>query len=169
MNEGKKFETQWKKSVPNDVYYLRIKDSASSFGQDSAATRFTLQNPFDCFVFYNGNLFPMELKSTQSSSFSIQRFPSDKNKMIKLNQIKGLLEASNYNNIFSGFIFNFRESETYWLNIKNFMMFLSDSEKHSINENDIINYHGIMINKKIKRTRYEYDIRKLLDEIIGGR
>lgn len=168
MNEGKIFECYWKKSIPDDVYYLRIKDSASSFGQDSEKSRFTPKNPYDCFVFYNGFLFPMELKSTEGTSISIQRNRDEKSKMIKLNQIEGLTEANKFNNIISGFIFDFRGSETYWISIDNFKDFIENTDKKSINEKDVIKYKGIIISKSKKRTRYTYDIKKLLTDIIRG-
>ena len=169
MNEGKIFESYWKKSIPEDVYYLRIKDSASSFGQDSEKSRFTPKNPYDCFVFYNGFLFPMELKSTEGTSISIQKNKDEKSKMIKLNQIEGLTEANKFNNIISGFIFDFRiSSNTYWISIDNFNNFIENTEKKSINEKDVIKHKGIIISKSKKRTRYIYDINKLLTDIIRG-
>lgn len=166
--DGKIFEQQWKKSVSDDMYYLRLKDNPSSFGQDSNFVRFTLDNPFDCFIFYNGFLFPMELKSTELSSISIQRTKEDKGKMIKLNQIKGLLESNRYDKIHSGFIFDFRNTNnTYWLSIDGFNRFLENSNKKSINEKDIIEYKGILVTKVIKRVKYIYNIKELLNKIVG--
>lgn len=166
--DGKNFEQQLKKSINNEkMYYLRLKDSPSSFGCDSASVRFTLNNPYDCFVFYNGFLFPIELKSTELSSISIQRDIDDKGKMIKINQIKGLLDSNKYNRVFSGFLFDFRSTEnTYWLSIDSFNLFLSENDKKSINEKDVIKYKGIIVEKTKKRTQYVYDIEKLLLDII---
>ena len=31
-NIGKKFEKNWKASMPNDIFYYRLKDQAQSFG-----------------------------------------------------------------------------------------------------------------------------------------
>lgn len=166
-NEGKKFEKDWKDSIPNDVYYFRVKDTPSSFGQDSSIVRFTLSSPFDCFIFYKGILFPMELKSTKEKSISIQRNKNEPSKMIKYNQIIGLQQANVYDGIYSGFIFNFRESETYWLSIDKFMDFLSENDKKSINEKDIIKYNGILIDKVKKKVHYKYDIYDLLSNIRG--
>ena len=161
--DGKKFEQQLKKSIDNNkMYYFRLKDNPSSFGCDSASVRFTLNNPYDCFVFYNGFLFPMELKSTELSSISIQRNKDEKGKMIKMNQIKGLLDSNRYDRIFSGFLFDFRSTEnTYWLSIENFDLFLSENDKKSINEKDVIKYKGILVEKERKRTQYIYNIEKL--------
>lgn len=171
MNAGKIFETDWKKSVDTDkIYFNRVKDSASSFGQDSSQTRFTLNNPYDCFAFYNFHFFPMELKSTKNTSISIQRTKQDKGKMIKLNQIVGLTEASKYEGIYAGFIFNFRSenntNNTYWLNIKNFNKFLENTNKKSINEKDVIEYCGIFIDSQIKKVHYKYDIEELLSFLV---
>lgn len=165
--DGKNFEQQWKKSVNSEMYFFRLKDSPSSFGRDSTFVRFTLDNPYDCFIFYNRFLFPMELKSTELSSISIQRCKEDKGKMIKLNQIDGLSESNKYDGIFAGFVFDFRNTEnTYWLSINDFNLFLLNNDKKSINEKDIIKYKGIKIDKTKKRVKYTYDIYKLLNEIV---
>lgn len=165
-NLGKKFENQWKKSVTEGMYYLRLKDNPSSFGQDSSFVRFTLNNPYDCFIFYNRFLFPMELKSTQSTSISIQREKGEKGKMIKIHQIQGLTEANGYDGIFAGFVFDFRETEnTYWMDIEDFNVFLSETDKKSINEKDIIKYKGIMVSKIKKKVNFSYNLQELLQKI----
>ena len=166
--DGKIFEQQWKNSIDKEkMYYFRLKDNPSSFGRDSVSVRFTLNNPYDCFIFYNRFFFPMELKSTELTSISIQRRKEDNGKMIKINQINGLLEANEYNGIFPGFIFDFRLSgNTYWLSINNFNLFMIENDKKSINEKDVIKYKGININKTKKRIRYVYDIEELLLNII---
>lgn len=168
MNTGKIFETNFKNSIPDNVYFQRIKDSASAFGQDSNMTRFSLNNPYDTFLFYNGNLFTIELKSTKSTSVNIQRNKTEKGKMIKLHQIEGLTNASNYDGIYSGFLIDFRDTEnTYFLNIKDFNLFLMESDKKSINEKDVITYNGLLVDKVKKKVNYKYDVLKLLETIKG--
>jgi recombination protein U len=170
MNSGKVFENNWKKSIPENVYYMRIKDSPSSFGMDSAATRFTLQNPFDGFIFYDGCFFPLELKSTQSSSMSIQRDKSEKSKMIKLCQIDGLQSASVYDGVYAGFLMDFRGSEsTFYFAVSDFVRFLNATDKKSINEKDVIEYGGIIIQKQKKKIHYKYDVLGLLSRITERR
>lgn len=173
MNSGKKFENDWKKSIKNieQIYYYRLKDSPSGFGQDSKFTRFTNNNPYDCYGFYNFHLFPMELKHTKNGSISIQRYKTDKNKMIKLHQIEGLTEASHYKGIWAGFVFNFINEEkdinhTYWLSIIDFNQFLKENAKKSINEKDTIIYNGILINAEKKRVNYIYNVLELLNSLI---
>ena len=165
--DGKLFEEQWKRSIPEDVYYLRLKDNPSSFGKDSSFVRFTLNNPFDCLVFYNGFLFPLELKSTSSKSISIQTKKEEKGKMIKINQIEGLSKSNKYENIFSGFLFDFRESEkTFWMGINDFLKFQEENNKKSINEKDIIKYNAIEVEKEKKKTRYVFSVKKLIEDVV---
>ena len=125
MNEGKIFESNFRKSVPSDIFYLRLKDSATSFGQDSVATRFTLRNPYDILMFNGINLFCFELKSTSGTSFSIQFDKKDTSKMIKRHQIDGLTDAQRYDKVTAGFVFDFRNSKTWFMGIDNFNSFLS--------------------------------------------
>ena len=165
--DGNLFEEQWKRSIPEDVYYLRLKDNPSSFGKDSSFVRFTLNNPFDCLVFYNGFLFPLELKSTSSKSISIQTKKEEKGKMIKINQIEGLSKSNKYENIFSGFLFDFRESEkTFWMGINDFLKFQEENNKKSINEKDIIKYNAIEVEKEKKKTRYVFSVKKLIEDVV---
>lgn len=164
MNPGKNFENNFSKSVPDDIYCLRIKDSASSFSPNSKS-RFTSNNPFDFLVFYDGILFPLELKSTKYKSFSIQISEEEKNKEIKYHQIQSLKEANKYENIISGFILDFRENKTYWIYIEDFLLFLKENNKKSINISDIEKYNGIEISKKKLRINYRYDIKKMIIDI----
>lgn len=169
QNEGKKFEEDWRKSFAKvNAYFFRIKDSAASFSGGN--TSFTRNNPYDCFVLYDGNFIATELKSTHGTSFSFEKEGSGSgNKMIKLSQINGLADVSNYKNAYAGFIFNFRNvSRTYFLDIKSFMEFYNSTTKFSINEKDIIEYKGVLIESKLLKIRYRYNVEKLLNDIIGG-
>lgn len=167
-NSGKVFEEALKKSVDEKtMYYYRLKDPASSFGQDSSKTRFSLSNEYDCFIFYKSNLFTLELKSTEQSSMSIQREKSEKSKMIKLNQIDGLNRSGKYNNTHSGFMLDFRTTKnTYFLSIDEFMRFLNESDKKSINEKDVIEYNGVVVESKLLQVNYRYNLVKLFDGLI---
>jgi recombination protein U len=168
LNSGKVFENNFKKSVPENIYYMRMKDSPSSFSQQNGGVvRFTSNNPYDNFMFYKYHFFPFELKSTQSTSFSIQMEKMEKGKDIKLHQIQGLTIASEYEGICAGFILDFRKSDnTYFLNIKEFNKFLARSDKKSINEKDVFDIGGILIEKKLKKINYTYNIEKLMQDIL---
>lgn len=167
MNDGKIFEEEFKESVKkynekcNELYLLRLTDSASGFGMDSSSTRFSAKSPYD-FILHqrNGKTFALELKSCGGTSiaFSLE----DDKKSIKASQVKNL-KKSNFYGIISGFLLNFRKFEkTYFLEISNFLEFAETTVKKSINVDDVRNYGGILIPQKIKKVRYLYDIETLL-------
>lgn len=166
MNPGKKFEQNFSKSIPEDIYFLRIKDSASSFSPNSKS-RFTPNNPYDFLIFYKGNLFPMELKSTNKKSLSIQRTKEEKSKEIKYHQIDSLSTVNTYNGIYAGLVLDFRNENTYWISIESFNNFLLENDKKSINIEDVKKYNGILINKSKIRVNYKYNIERLLFDIIN--
>lgn len=168
MNTGKVFEQNFKKSVDESkIYYLRLKDSPASFGQDSSKVRFTADNPYDNFCFYERTLFPLELKSTKGTSFSFQRNKQEKGKNIKLSQIEGLTMASKYKDVYAGFVFNFANGETVWMNIKDFNDFYNNTTTKSINYQDILQYDCVHIEKHLKKVNYSYEVLKLLNDILA--
>lgn len=168
-NEGKKFEEDFKKSIPEDIYFYRLRDPASSFNpSEETGLRFSWQNDYDCFIFYKDSFFPIELKSTQGTSMSIQFTKEEKGKMIKLNQINGLMKAQKHEGVYAGLVFNFRNIErTYWMCIKDFYLFYKFTNKKSINEKDIQENSGILIPQVKKRVRYTYDVKRMIEMIKG--
>ena len=169
MNEGKKFEQAWKLSIPPLTYFQRIRDPAQSFNQ-SDTLRFSLQNPYDCFMFQYPVLFTLELKSTEGSSMTFYRddFVNDGKKhtfMVKKNQIVGLQESNKYKGIISGFLFNWRKTNhTYFLSVDKFLEMTNQMDKKSFNETDVINANAYLIEQELKRTNYKYNIQKFIDK-----
>lgn len=159
MNPGKIFEGEIRDSISDEILYYRIKDPAQGFG--GSGTRFSLHNPCDAIIYKYPHIYFLELKSTKGTSISFST--EENNKMIKKCQIDGLTEFSKYEGSICGFLLNFRNSNhTYWLEINCFLKFLSESTKKSINEKDVIEYCGLVIPQTKKRTRYTYDISKIL-------
>lgn len=167
MNPGKDFEQQWKDSVPDDVLIQRMADPAQSFHKN--AMRFSPHNPYDFFMFYSPTLFCLELKSTKSTSFTFYRedFAESKSEPnIKRHQIEGLEAASIYNNVVAGLILNFRKNDhTYFIPIQRFKELIENTPKKSVNEADIIESGGYLIQQRLKRTKFEFDIKKFIEEI----
>lgn len=167
MNSGKKFEQCFSESIPNEVYFIRIKDSANNFGRTSTS-HFATVNPYDFLLFQNGYLFPLELKSTKGTSISIQT-DNEKGKDIKKHQIISLTKAREHDGVLSGFLFDFRNdkiNKTYWMDINDFNSCIEHTKKKSINPSDIILYHGIEVEKTLLRVNYRYNVSKLLEDIV---
>ena len=162
-NAGKLFEEDFKKSVPDNIYYYRLKDASSSWSNDGTS-RFTPKNPFDSILYKYPIMFQIELKSTKGSSISF----GGQSKMIKEHQINSLTESSKHFGITAGFIFNFRtyNNATYFMHIIDFNNFLERTTKLSINLNDIENFGGIAIENNLLKKRYRYNIKLLVNDLI---
>lgn len=157
-NVGKVFEENWKKSIPENVWYYRPPDSAQSFGSNSNL-RFSAKSPCDCFM-YNGEVFyTLELKSVGTTSISFERTKEDKG-VIHKHQIDKLLEFSTYKNIVSGLLLDFRPSnKTYFCMIEEFVNMTNNLDKKSFNEKDLNEWcNPIIIEKKKLKVNYRYDV-----------
>ena len=167
-NSGKIFEEDWKNSCPENIFIERFKDNMSAFDKTAKYAR---DNICD-FIMHDDNsslLLLVELKSTISSSMTFWRedFDQDKKYEIRKNQIQGLAKASKHK-LSAGLIFNFRayDNKTFFLDIHDFLRFLNSTTKKSINLNDVVAFGGIEIDSSKKRTRYKYDVNKLVEEIL---
>ena len=168
-NVGKVFEDDFASSIDRNTTFLhRLKDTAQSYNQ-SKDTSYTWQNPCDYFIFNGKILFCLELKSTKSKSISYQQNKDDKSqRMIKWHQIEKLTEFANYKNVLAGLILNYRDEKnnvqrTYFLNIKDFNKIRLSTDKHSINEIDILLNNAVKISGHIKITHWHWDIDEFLE------
>ena len=171
-NKGKIFEDDFKKSCEaQGLWVMRLNDTSLSWQKEKTA-RFTPNNICDFIVYRYPYMFLIENKSTTYKSIGIQRLPTDAKAMIQAHQIFDLSNAGLIEGIIPVFLFNFRNDEdindnfTYAMRINDFNDFLVESDKKSINRMDVVQHNGIIVNQKIKRVHYTYDIEKMLDEII---
>ena len=155
---GKAFEENIKKSVPDNVLYYRLRDSAQAFGQTSRL-RFSAKNPCDCFIYDGKHLYTLELKTVGTKSISFERTKEDKGE-IHYHQIQGLEKFAEYKNVISGLLLDFRLSDmTYFLSIHDYLYLISQIDKKSFNEKDMYDYcNPIVIKKKKLKVNYRYDI-----------
>ncbi len=86
--------------------------------------------------------------------------------MIRQTQIDGLLEASKHN-LVAGFIFNYRnnQNDTFFMTINDFVDMMNEINKKSFNVKDLENYNAVRIECTKKRTRYAYNIQRLIEKI----
>ena len=174
-NAGKKFEQLWKQSAEKqDLFILRLNDSDMSFNPNKELrSRFTLKSPCDFIMFYDGHLFMLEMKSTHSKSISFQREPDDGG-MIKLHQISSLSNAGLHDGVIAGLIINFRHEkdgepyseDTYFWPIEAFNDYFASNDRKSAKPIDIVQNGGIIVKQEQKRKLYDYDVKKLLEDII---
>lgn len=174
-NDGKKFEQKWRECAEKaKIFTLRIADSDMSFHtQRELRSRFTQKSPYDFLHYYRGELFCLELKHTKYKSISFQLTPDDTDGMIHSHQINSLVNASMFEGVHAGFIFNFRkedehnpDEDTYYMSIQDFSNFAVNTTKKSINKLDIVENGGVIIHCERKRTRFIYDVEGCFKEVL---
>lgn len=166
-NIGKKFEDNFKKSIPDDIMQYRLPDAAQSFAP-SSGLRFSNKNPCDCFIYDYPTLFTLELKSVGMPSISFEKTKEDKGKVIHYHQIEGLRKFAKYKGVISGFVINFRhkdDTETcYFLHIKGFDRLIDGVDKKSFNEKDLQQFDPIVIENAKLKVNYRYDVSKFITD-----
>ncbi|MED4798978.1 hypothetical protein P9684_03830 [Bacillus atrophaeus] len=170
-NQGKVFEANIEKSaIDQKLFFYRIKDVNPMFLKRGAAVS---KNKYDCFLFFKGYLFPLELKSTKDKSIAFRE------EIIKAQQIKHLKEATQYPNIIPGFLFQFREPENkvYFVHIDDFLTYKNIAEKqlehtykNRVNKSSIpiaiCEEIGTEVRWMKKKVNFTYYLNKLCDELI---
>lgn len=153
-NEGKKFEEDFKKSIPEKYFVYRFKDGTANFnGTKNENVRFQAHNICDFEVFAEDKLFLFELKSYKGASIPLSG--------IRKTQLEEMLKASNYKNIEPYFLLNFRPLEkVYAIRVQNVQVFIEKAERKSIPVKWCIE-NGIEIKGVKKKVRFSYDLEEL--------
>lgn len=153
MNEGKRFEEDFRKSIPDDVYYYRLRDGTASWGGEN--TRFQASNACDSLLWRDNMLYMIELKSHKGKSIPHNAF--------RENQINELSNALAYG-VTAGFLINMRDVDTtVWVPADMVREHINTSDRKSISLNELLN--GYKVKQEKKRTRWRYDINDMLKAV----
>jgi len=169
--DGKIFQEDFQNSCIKDgLFEDRIKDV---YIPPEFRTKIpVVKNKYDFYIYLKPNLFPLELKSVQENRVSFSE------SIIKKHQIEALEEASKYDGVIAGFIFNFRSfnNKTYFVHIKDFLEYKHVAEnqikehkyKSKVNKSSIpigiCEEIGLEIKNKILKTRYRYEVKNFVLE-----
>ncbi|KEI10539.1 hypothetical protein Z957_02055 [Clostridium sp. K25] len=158
-NEGKKFEEDFKRSVPEWCWCNRYKDGTANFkGDKNENVRFQAHNICDFEVFAKDKLFLLELKSYQGASIPLSG--------IRKNQLEGMIKASRYKNVIPYFLLNFRGVQrVYAIKVQTLHEFIKTTTRKSIPIKFCVE-NGIEIASEQKRTRFRYNLEILFSEQI---
>jgi recombination protein U len=116
-------------------------------------------NPCDFIIYRHPFLFLWELKSHKGKSIPLSA--------IREQQLKKLTEIDK-EGVSAGFILNFRDlGETYWVEATKVKGILEKGERKSISV-EWCRTEGVRIEQTLKRSRYYYDISRLLKELEGS-
>ncbi len=146
MNEGKKFEQDFIRSLPEGSFHLRLKDGGGWSNADN--TRFTSSNICDSVVYYQGKMILVELKSHKGKSVPFSCLKQHEDLSRKTHDVEGVCGV---------FVINFRDmNETYMIWSQLVTDFIELYERKSLPIAYVKEY-GYLIPQKLKRTRYRYD------------
>ena len=132
-NQGKLFEDDFKASVPDNVYYPRLHDSATGFTdpttEHTKEIRFSLKSPYDAILCTEGRMIAVELKSIGTTSASFL----GKSPCIKLRQVEELQKAKHFGGARAYLVVNFRKyEETYAIDPDAFLDWTKDCNRKSL-------------------------------------
>lgn len=179
-NNGKRFEHNIKASCEKQgILFERFVDSMKFGGHDSGVTRFTPDSPCDGFIYWNGILTYLELKTACTGSISFNNPPDVQyweraKPSIKSHQVKTLLSRKEFNGVEAGLLVEFSDRETktqkipggtFYIDIGDFFMWAVQSGKKSMNVKDA-ELIGLPVSKKMKKVNADYDIERMLKEIL---
>ena len=157
MNSGKRFEQNFKKSIPKDIFFYRFRDGSSSWGGNDKV-RFQQTNICDCMMFDGEYLFLLELKSTKGKSLPYSN--------IKEHQIDDLLWASEFANVICGLVIEFADiNECYFIEINGFKKYKNESNRKSLPV-DFCRNKGIKIGVEKLKINSKFDIKQFLEDSI---
>ncbi|MGL4572019.1 MAG: Holliday junction resolvase RecU [Clostridium sp.] len=158
-NEGKKFEEDFKNSVPKEYFVYRFKDGTANFkGEKNENVRFQAHNICDFQVFAEDRLFLFELKSYNGASIPLSG--------IRKNQIDGMIKASEHKNVEPYFLLNFRPLESVFaIKVQTLQKFIEKAERKSIPIKWCIE-NGIEVIGVKKKVRFRYELEKFFKEVI---
>lgn len=165
INSGKVFEHDFKESCKKqNIFALRINDTYYTAKQYDPKA-FVPQQICDYILHYNGVLFMTELKSTDKKYMTIER---NKAGMIKKHQYEQMSRNENANEhgvLVLQFLRDTDDEVTYAMKITDFMNFLDESDKSSINMLDVVQHGGIIVEQVVRRTRKHYNVKDMLDKL----
>lgn len=148
INAGKQFENDFKKSMPKEVKYIRVKDDMGGYAGN--------KNFCDCILYIKPYMFTLELKSHKGISVPFGA--------ISKVQVDGLKEAGQYDGIVAGVVFNFRDvKKTYYVSGLKVAKYYYEAIRQSF---PLVwcQDEGIEIDSKLIITRSRYDLEKFISQ-----
>lgn len=156
VNNGKRFEENIKKSVPENWFYYRLRDNQNNWNRGTGI-RFAITNMCDCIIFDGKNLLLAELKNTKGKSLPFTR--------IRKNQLEELLLQEYKDNCKPCLLINFEDlEECYYMPIALISEFIRKGERKSISVDECRTF-GLRVESKKLRSNSKYNIKKLFEDI----
>ena len=161
QNYGRAFEKEFKESAEKQhIFCMKIADTYVP-AKAVSESAFIPKQPCDFVAHYDGTLWLLEWKSSEKKYMTIER---DGNRgMIKKHQYEQMFQKIGEHEK-AMLVLQFEREYTYGLMIEDFMRFLQENDKKSINKLDVIQYGGFNVEQKLLRKNYCYNVKKLLEQ-----
>ena len=172
MNTGKRFEADWKASVPADAWYLRLKDSPATFyGGAQEGVRFSADNICDSLLFRAPVLYLVELKTVGTPSASLEsmfgKFDPVKSRWKKQKHLEDMAKAAKRPGIAALVVINFRARGVTYATpaeaVLDFMRLTLDGGRRSIPPAWCAE-HGVLVGQRQLRVNWRYDVAGMMDK-----
>ena len=158
VNYGKRFEEDIKRSVPENCWIYRLRDSSGAW-KGGEHTRFTPSNICDYIIMADKKMFLLELKSHTGASIPFS--------CIRPTQIEEMSKIE-HDDIEAYFLLNYRDIErTYAIKAKDLKAYMESTDRKSIPIKWCIN-NAIEVPSEKKRTRFRYSLEVLLEGDVNG-
>lgn len=174
MNTGKRFEADWKASVPEDAWYLRLKDSPATFyGGAQEGVRFSADNICDSLLFRAPVLYLVELKTVGTPSASLEsmfgKFDPARGRWKKQKHLEDMANAAQRPGIAALVVINFRaRGVTYAVPaeaVLDFMRLTLDGGRRSIPPAWCAE-HGVLVGQRQLRVNWRYDVAGMMERMV---
>lgn len=177
MNEGKRFERDFKASVPADAWCYRLRDSPVSYygGSGAEGIRFAQDNICDFVLYRAPTLYLLELKTVGTRSAALTslfgKLDPEKGAYSRQKHLQDMAEAATRRGLRAMVVLNYRLAEhTYALpaaDVLNFVRAAVAGGRKSIPEGWCRD-HGLPVNARRLRVNWRYDVAGMMEAMGGG-
>ena len=175
MMEGKRFERDFKASVPLDTWCYRLRDSPISYygGSEAEGIRFAQDNICDFFLYRAPALYLLELKTVGTRSAALAslfgKYDPDKHAYKKQKHLQDMAFAATRQGLQALVVLNYRLSEhTYALPADTVLRFveqaIDNGGRKSIPES-WCQENGIAVAARQLRVNWRYDVAGMMEAL----
>lgn len=170
LNTGKRFEADFKASIPAGCWYYRFKDNpAAYYGGGQEGLRFASDNICDCQIYKAPFLHLIELKTVGTLSAPLAslfgRYDAEKGRYKRQKHLEDMAQAAEYAGITASVVINYRLTEhTYAVPAGELLPALqrvAAGGRKSLPE-QFCRERGVLVAQRKLRVNWRYDVENLV-------
>lgn len=170
LNTGKRFEADFKASIPAGFWYYRFKDNpAAYYGGGQEGLRFASDNICDCQIYKAPFLHLIELKTVGTPSAPLAslfgRYDTETGRYKKQKHLEDMAQATEHAGITASVVIHFRLTEhTYAVPAADVLAALqraTEGDRKSLPE-QFCRERGVLVAQRRLRVNWRYDVESLV-------